>query len=113
MTEHDFTLAYRRQRLGPVAEGFTRHEDRETRTTTVTGRCPRCQGPTTTEYPWGAPGTGTKSLFFRKKQEEPPDLLYSEPLFCECGYAHDGMPADAVLRGCGAEWRVERPEGDS
>ncbi|WP_416969242.1 hypothetical protein [Streptomyces sp. 4F14] len=32
-------------------------------TLTLRGICPRCQGPTTSQYTYGIPGSGTKGLF--------------------------------------------------
>ncbi|XKK39784.1 hypothetical protein HFP72_02640 [Nocardiopsis sp. ARC36] len=40
-----------------------------------------------------------------EKEPEPGPLL-TEVHFCECGYAHPGLPPDSVIIGCGAKWRV-------
>lgn len=112
MAEHDFTVPYLEDDLGEVPAAFTRQPAPDGRSVLVEGRCPRCHGHTATEYRRGVPGGGTKGLFSRSRVKEPPDVLATEVLFCECGYLHPNQPTDPVFLGCGASWRVVTPSGD-
>lgn len=110
MGGHDFDVPYLEHDLGEVTAEFTQSADPGGKGVVVRGKCPQCAGDTVTEYSWGVPGTGTKGLF-PKRAKAAPDVLATEVLFCECGYAHPNQPANPVFFGCGASWRL-RPGAD-
>ncbi|MEV5760384.1 hypothetical protein ACIQHU_31205 [Streptomyces tendae] len=113
---HEFALVYAEEDLGPVPASFTVTPSADSHGVVVEGVCPRCHGRTSTEYRYGAPGTGTKGLWSWLSGRQPvPDaqaeaaLLQREPLFCECGHPHADLPQDAPFTGCGASWRIGSP----
>ncbi|MFI5529532.1 hypothetical protein ACIA8O_13440 [Kitasatospora sp. NPDC051853] len=103
MAEHDFTTPYVEQRLPDVpGADYTRTEDDQG--VRVVGPCPRCQGRTETVWGHGLAGTGTKAIF-RRNRSAPVDPV-PEVHYCECGYPHPGMAANAPFTGCGASWEI-------
>ncbi|MFG2605351.1 hypothetical protein ACGFT2_17650 [Streptomyces sp. NPDC048514] len=110
---HDFATAYSEDYVGVAPEEFVRSPTADGQGVRVAGTCPRCLGGTATEYRYGTPGTGTKGLLDRLRAvrrapapQEQDSALLREVHFCECGYAHGGLPADAPFVGCGASWRL-------
>ncbi|SFC47722.1 hypothetical protein [Streptomyces aidingensis] len=115
---HRFEERYAERDLGEVAGDFRQRSGPDGRSVVLEGTCPGCLGRSVTRIPRGAPGAGTKGLLGRfgrrreaREAEAEPDLLETEVLFCECGYAHPEQPAEVAFRGCGAQWRV-RPDDD-
>ncbi|MFE1033881.1 hypothetical protein ACFW40_18490 [Streptomyces sp. NPDC058807] len=116
VSTHEFALPYAEQDLGRVAAPFTVNPSADGHGIVVAGACPRCHGRTSTEYRYGAPGTGTKGLRSWLAGRRPvPGLrvdaafLELEPQFCECGHPHADLPQDAPFTGCGASWRIGTP----
>ncbi|MER7763155.1 hypothetical protein [Streptomyces sp. NPDC097619] len=121
---HDFAVPYVERDLGTVVAVFA--QAHHAAGVTVSGECPGCHGLTRTDHPFGLPGpeadpgSGPKGLreLLRRfgggggepEPDSAEDVLATEPLFCECGYAHPGQPADPVFIGCGASWRVAPPQ---
>ncbi|WP_328945586.1 hypothetical protein OG259_33145 [Streptomyces sp. NBC_00250] len=113
---HDAELPYAETSLGELSLALAQHIASDGRTLSVSGVCPRCAGPTVSEYAYGLPGIGTKAPWpFRdRRAEDSPDVVGSEVHFCECGHPHPSMPPDAAFIGCGASWRVRTAEtGDT
>ncbi|MFG2462161.1 hypothetical protein ACGFWE_34535 [Streptomyces sp. NPDC048523] len=113
---HDFALAYAEEDMGPSAAPFVRTPSADGQGVVVEGLCPRCHGRTSTEYRYGAPGTGTKGVraWLTGRHPAPAedadaDLLTRELHFCECGHPHTNLPQDAPFTGCGASWRIGTP----
>jgi hypothetical protein len=77
------------------------------RTVTIKGGCPACAHLTSAEFSFGI----GVSKGFRGKPR--PAILPSPvTMFCECGYAHDGRPPDALDTGCGRFWAVHLTEAE-
>ncbi|MYQ46860.1 hypothetical protein GTW40_17655 [Streptomyces sp. SID4985] len=106
--EHDLDLKYAKTDCGTRGEAeFTLGADPHR--VTVSGRCPRCEGETGTDFPRGV--AGTKGWRFWAKEETPSPagrsaVVGAEVLYCECGFAHEGMPETTGFEGCGAYWRI-------
>ena len=108
---HKYDTPYVEEDLGTVvAPLFSQAAAADGDGVVVSGPCPRCHGRTTKEYRRGVPGTGTKGvvewLTGRRDVADEPEPLVGEVHFCECGYTHPGIPADALVIGCGAGWRI-------
>ncbi|MET9430227.1 MULTISPECIES: hypothetical protein [unclassified Streptomyces] len=104
---HDVGLPYLETDMGRAVTPLSQRTTADGLRMVVEGVCPRCYGPTVTEYPYGLPGVGTKSPWpFRARAvDRAPDLLADEVHFCECGHPHPSLPSDAAFVGCGASWR--------
>ncbi|SEQ78593.1 hypothetical protein SAMN04487983_100841 [Streptomyces sp. yr375] len=117
---HNHSTTYLETYVGVVAGDFVRRDAESGPGLRIEGTCPRCQGGTVSEYPYGLAGTGTKGIFSRRGAAPAPvsvpvsgeeTALLREVHFCECGHPHPDLPADAPFVGCGASWRVAALSG--
>ncbi|HEY8983103.1 MAG TPA: hypothetical protein VIU15_26430 [Streptomyces sp.] len=106
MTTHTHDTPYAETHLGDTATPFTHHPSPDGDSLTLQGTCPRCQGPTTSQYAYGLPGTGTKGIFSRRQTPTPESTLLQEVHYCECGHPHPQLPPDVPFIGCGASWTL-------
>ncbi|MBT2490128.1 hypothetical protein J7E96_16705 [Streptomyces sp. ISL-96] len=117
--QHRVDLDYAETSLGETDTRPTVQTSPDGAGLVVSAICPRCFGPTETEYRYGSPGTGVKrnirSRLAARRTRRPagpePDPVGSEAHYCECGHIHPGQPADLVFFGCGASWRVRGAVG--
>jgi hypothetical protein len=92
-----------------TAGQFTAEWAADGRSVTVRGHCPECRGLTSTEFTRGLVG----SKGFRGSTRPRPTQLPSPlTVYCECGYAHEDRPPDALDTGCGRYWWVHLSDAD-
>ncbi|MEH0582019.1 MULTISPECIES: hypothetical protein [Streptomyces] len=111
---HDHGTAYLETYVGVVTGVFVRRAAEGGPGLRIEGTCPRCQGGTVSEYPYGLAGTGAKGGFSWRRGTDPTQAqaqseeaaLLREVHYCECGHPHPDLPAEAPFVGCGASWRV-------
>ncbi|MFI5799406.1 hypothetical protein [Streptomyces sp. NPDC051677] len=111
---HDHGTAYLETYVGLATGVFVRRAAEGGPGLRIEGTCPRCQGGTVSEYPYGLAGTGAKGIFSRRRGTDPASAqaqseeaaLLREVHYCECGHPHPDLPAEAPFVGCGASWRV-------
>jgi hypothetical protein len=88
---------------------FTAQWANDRRSVTVQGRCPACDGATSTNFPFGIPGS--RGLI-RTLRPRPAILPSPVTIYCECGHAHDDRPPDAIDTGCGRYWAVHLTDAE-
>ena len=89
---------------------FTVEWTADGRSVTVRGHCPECRALTSSEFRAGL--GGSKGAF--RGSPKPPLTVLPSPLtvYCECGYAHEDRPQNALDTGCGRYWSVYLQDAD-